>query len=160
MRAIPLRCAKAVPKEALARYPGVQLLDARLVAGLEHIEFAIAQAERAFQRGENISSDPLIEVLVRASAERQIKRALEVFGLKGSREVVLLCQEVPEALLQEYGCHEDPSVLEIGKEKYEALKEAFGVGEAELNAVAGEDFVERSKALVEAIKERIAILQV
>ncbi len=160
MKAIPLRCTKAVPKEALERYKGVQLLDARLVAGMGHLEFAMAQAERAFQRGENISSDPLFEVLVRASAQRQIKRALEVFGLKGGREVVLLCHEVPEALLQEYGCREDPGVLEVGPGKYELLKEAFGIGEAELDAVAGEDPGARLNALVEAIKERIAILQV
>ncbi|MEK6976770.1 MAG: KEOPS complex subunit Cgi121 [Candidatus Hydrothermarchaeota archaeon] len=160
MKAIPLRCAKAVPKEALKRYPGVQFLDARLVAGMEHLEFAISQAEKAFQRGENISSDPLFEVLVRASAQRQIKRALELVGLKGGREVILLCHEVPEALLQEYGCREDPGVLAIGRDKYELLKEAFGIGEAELDAVAGEGFAERSTALVEAIKERIAILQV
>lgn len=152
-----LECRKSLGPDVVDKYPRLQVLDAGLIAGKEHLEYAVEQAEKAFKRGCNISADPLIEIIVRASAQRQIRKALETLGVKNSRRVYVLCEELPPRLLEEYGCVECEE--EITRDKYDALKEAFKVGEKEISAVAGRDFGERAEALVEIIKERIALLE-
>jgi KEOPS complex subunit Cgi121 len=157
MKILPLRCDSPPEVEALKRYK-IQLLDARNLAGREHIEFAVEQAKKAFERGENISSDFLIEVLVRASATRQIKVALERLGIKGRKEVVVIAEEVPEEFLKRYSCSECDEVLEVTQEKYQRLKEIYGITEEEIRTLAEESFSSRVQVLKELIKERIALL--
>lgn len=60
----------------------VQLLNADGIAGREHILHAAQQAIYAFKRNENISKDLGLEICVRASAQRQISKALQILGLK------------------------------------------------------------------------------
>ncbi len=153
-----LKCRKPLGPGVIDRYPRLQVLDAGLIAGKEHLEYAVKQAEKAFERRCNISGDPLIEPIVRASAQRQIRKALEAFGVKNSRRVYVLCDELPSGLLDEYGCVEcEPEPLT--RDSYDALKKAFKVGEKEISAVAGREFEERARALLEIIKERIALLE-
>ncbi len=158
MRVYYIECSKPLGVEVLDRYPYIQVLDAGRIAGREHIEYALSQAEKAFQRGSNISGDPLIEAIVRASAQRQIKKALEIFGVKKSRKVYIMSEELPSELLSEYGCMEKNEDA-ITEEKYKVLKETYGIGEKEISAVAGEEFEERVMALKNIIKERIALLE-
>lgn len=158
MKVVPLRCKTPVSREALERYKDVQLIDPRYVAGREHLEFAILQAERAFERGENISNNIFIEILVRASAQRQIKKAFEIFGLKTSGRVVAISEELPKKLMEEYGCEEDQRILEMDEEKYERVKEIFDVDEEEIAAVSDGSFSDRARMLKEIIKERIALI--
>jgi KEOPS complex subunit Cgi121 len=158
MKVYCLRCRKALGKEVVEKYRDIQVVDARYVAGREHLEFALTQAEKAFKRGSNISNDPMMEVLVRASAQRQIKKALELFGVNGSREVYIIGKELPLELIRSYGCEEvEPR---ISRGKYRRLKEKFGIGEAEIAAVAGRDYEARVEALKNIIKERVALLEV
>lgn len=156
MKIVPLKCKKPLNKEVLKEYKDVQIIDSRFVAGKEHIEFAVEQAEKAFRRGENLSSDFFIEVLVRASAQRQIKKAFEIFGLRNSREAVLICKEIPELLLKEYEC--GGAVIEMDRERYERIKRLFGVGEKEIRTVA--ERKELASVLENIIKERIALIPV
>lgn len=155
MKIIPLKCKKPLNKEVLKKYKHVQIIDSRFVAGRGHIEFAVEQAEKAFKRGENFSDDFFIEVLVRASAQRQIKKAFEIFGLRNSKEVVLICEGMPERLLKEYGCEE--AVIEMDRGRYEQIKELFEVGEKEIRAVA-KSRAEVTGILENAVKERIALI--
>lgn len=60
----------------------VQLLDARGIGGEEHIANATIHAINAFKRGNNIANDLGMEICVRASAQRQISRAIKILGLK------------------------------------------------------------------------------
>ena len=60
----------------------VQLMDARAVAGKEHIFNAAIHALNAFKREENIAKDLGLEICLRASAQRQISRALDILGIK------------------------------------------------------------------------------
>jgi tRNA threonylcarbamoyladenosine modification (KEOPS) complex Cgi121 subunit len=157
METLPLLCDKAPDVEALKRYK-IQLLDARCLAGREHLEFAVEQAKKAFERRENISSDFLIEVLVRASATRQIKVALERLGIGDSREVIAIAEEVPRDFLERYSCRVCEEVLEVTEEKYKRLKEIYGITEAEIQTLAGASFESRVHVLKELIKERIALI--
>ncbi|MDI9614137.1 KEOPS complex subunit Cgi121 [Methanothermobacter sp.] len=66
----------------------VQLIDARAVAGSDHAIHGALHAIRAFERGQNISSDPGIEICLRIAGTRQISRALELLGLReGEMEI-------------------------------------------------------------------------
>ncbi|RMF88814.1 MAG: hypothetical protein D6733_07765 [Methanobacteriota archaeon] len=129
-------------------------MDSRLLYGVEHVEFALEQAGKAFERGSNISSDPFVEVLVRASGQRQIKRAIDMFGLHGSREIVLLGPEMPEGLLESIGAVE--SEIRLDNERLQRLKEAYSITDAEIGAVSDSP----AEAVKDLIKERIALVSV
>lgn len=158
LEAVPLQCQKMPGIEALDKYKDVQLISSEYVAGEEHMKRAIAHAEQAFKRGENISKDPLIEVVVMASLERQIKSALEIFGIGDTKKVVAICEKYPSQLIEEYGCCEDKSILEIDEKRYEKIKEKFKIEEREIVAVSGEKFEERVATLQKIIAERMALL--
>ncbi len=158
MKALALRCEKAPGKEALKKYKDVQLIDPSCIAGEEHLTFAISQAKKAFERKENVSKNPLIEVMVRASLGRQIKNALEIFGLRGSNTVITISEKYPNEFIEEYGCSEDESILNVDEKKYEKIKNVFDIGEVEIRAVSGGEFDEKVATLKRIIAERIALL--
>lgn len=56
----------------------VQAFDARYVAGTAHLETAVARANRAFERGENVARDRSVEILLYAAGRRQIDQAIEM----------------------------------------------------------------------------------
>lgn len=151
-----LKCKKSLGKDVMEKYEGIQMLNSRYIAGREHVEFSIIQAKRAFEKGENITNDLLLELTVRASAQRQIKKALELFGLP-AKEVVVVGDEIPKTLM-EYGCAKAKG--EITPEKYEDIKTAFGIREDEIQAVSNGDFETKTKVLQEIIKERIALVNI
>lgn len=157
MKAVPFRCKRAPGIEALEKYRDIQLVDPAYVAGKEHLKSAISQAKKAFSRKENISTSHLIEVVVRTSLTGQIKNAFEIVGPKGP-EVIVISEEYPDQFIAEYGCVEDKSILDIDEEKYERIKEAFGIGEKEIMAVSGEGFEDRVRTLQKIITERIALI--
>lgn len=63
----------------------IQLLNAKGIAGKNHILQATIQALKAFNRNENMAKDLGLEICVRASAQRQISRALEILGLENGK---------------------------------------------------------------------------
>jgi len=120
-----------------------QLLDAGLVAGPEHLLIAVLNALRALELGLNVASDLGLEILTFASGQRQISRAIEVFGLKpGRMDVALIviarsedeARRGLEALLKALGGTRDDSVLEVDERKARALMDAFGIGGPELSS--------------------------
>jgi len=152
MKFFALRCDEAMDEKVVEDFPQLQVLDAKLIAGEEHISFAIQQAERAFRKGRNISSREALEVLVRASAQTQIREAIERLGVEEEKEVVVIAPEEPEMLMERYGCRKVD--LELTPEKLEGIKAEFGIGKEEIKATGyGEE--EAVKAIV---RERIALL--
>jgi KEOPS complex subunit Cgi121 len=156
MEIIFLQCKKPIGMELMKKYTGIQILNSRYIAGREHVVFSLLQAKRAFERGENITNDLLLELTVRVSAQRQIKRALELFGLP-AKEVVIVGDEIPENI-REYGCIETNS--ELTQEKYENVKRAFGIDEKEILTVSKGDYETRAKVLQEIVKERVALVNI
>ncbi len=149
-----LKCREEVDVDAIKKR-GVKIINSHYIASREHLEFAIRHAEKAFERGENISKDPFVELVVRCSGQRQIKRALALFGMRG-REIAIIGQTPHE--LKDYQCTE--TKLEMTEEKYQRVKAAFGIDEREVTAVAEGDLAKKAKALVEIIKERIALIAI
>lgn len=60
----------------------VQLMDADGIAGTNHAVHAAIHAIKSFARKENISNDLGLEILVRASGQRQISEAIKMLGIK------------------------------------------------------------------------------
>lgn len=114
----------------------VQAFDARMVAGRRHLWFAALLALNAFRDGTNISESLPMELLLQASAQRQIDRALEMLGVKRGRGsvAIVLMADSEEAVLEAWGrvgalypeaVGEDALVLT--DDKVEGLMEVFGV---------------------------------
>lgn len=151
-----LRCKKEPILEE-----GVQIIDAGKVCGKEHLNHAIIQAMKSFRKSRNISKDMLLEVLVRLSAQRQIRKAIEIFGLKkGIRDVVVISldEKKLEEFVKKYECVEDIKIIEVDEKKYEELRKIFNINDNEILAYKPKDFNERVEILKRLIIERIALL--
>ncbi|MBP1985844.1 KEOPS complex subunit Cgi121 [Halolamina salifodinae] len=135
----------------------VQAFDADYVVSEEHLERALARADRAIARGENVARERAVEVLCYAAGRRQINRALAMGVAAGENRVVLLVDspagdeaaeaEAVEALRE----HVDEAPV-LGEYDETAVREFFDIGDAELEAVEGD--------LVDLVLERVALLDV
>jgi len=144
----------------------VQFFDARLIAGREHLFFAAINALKAFERGVNVSNSLALEALLFASAERQIKRAVEMLGVKPETSAVAVLvmaetpREVDETLKSVSGLvpgERDDSVIELTNKKIEDIKGFFKVSDLELQAKLEEEGLEK-RALTDLVIEHMALL--
>jgi KEOPS complex subunit Cgi121 len=152
LKILAMRCKRPVYQDTLKDYGEIQAIDATFAFGPEHIEFAVNKAKRAFEHGENISTNPFIETIVRASGQRQIKKAMDMFGLRGSQEIILFGDQIPKEAIESVEAREFE--IEIDAKKLEMLKEAFSITDEEIKAVSDSPV----KALKDLIKERIALV--
>ncbi|MFP3871548.1 MAG: KEOPS complex subunit Cgi121 [Candidatus Aenigmatarchaeota archaeon] len=112
----------------------IQIFDSDKVIGKEHLQWAYQKAKECFENGTNRADSLEIETLLWASAEWQIKDALDKMGVKDHDEeaVVLIEDEVSlENLLDFMGWTRDDDLLKLDKKK---LKD-FGIQEEEIEAV-------------------------
>ncbi|WP_353634900.1 KEOPS complex subunit Cgi121 [Halobacterium sp. NMX12-1] len=139
----------------------VQAFDAEYVAGREHLAAAVKHADRAFDRGENVASDRAVEVLLYAAGRRQIREALAMGVAAGEQAVVVVVAGGDEerAAAAVAAFLDDARVLAAdepgGAGVYgdrETIREFFDVGDAELDAAAGD--------LAGVVRERVALLDV
>jgi len=142
-----------------------QFFDADLIATWQHLYFAVVNALMAFRTKRNVSKSLAVEVMLYASAQRQIKKAIALIGVKSSSTnvaAVILgesAESAEVALCAAAKClraNPDERVLELSAEKAERIKRAFDVGEVELETARTKDNAE--KALVDAVVERVALL--
>ncbi len=147
--------------EEISLENGIQVINADMVAGKEHLEHAINQAIKAFNKGRNIAKNILLEVLVRLSGQRQIRHAIDKFGIKpGVRNIVIISKDksLIESFVKKYKCKEDEDILKVDEEKYKRLKEIFGIEDSEIEAFNPKNFEEKIDILKKLIIERIALL--
>lgn len=134
-----------------------QVFDADNVAGWEHLFFAAVNAVKAIEAGSAISRSLAIEVLLYASCQDQISRALDVAGISPSTERValLVLASGKEAAEGAFGRASealgvaDDSILELAAEKTDRIKKTFGVTDPELEAVGGPEVEALTRLLVE-----------
>lgn len=145
----------------------VQFFDAELVAGWEHLYFAVLNALKAFESGKSISKNLAVECLLYASAQRQISSALELIGIKGgsSRVAVVAVadgKEEAKGALREVsvliGGKRDDCVFELSDEKLPRVRKLFGISDTELGTRLEDG--EEKKALSDLVIEHIALLAV
>jgi tRNA threonylcarbamoyladenosine modification (KEOPS) complex Cgi121 subunit len=143
----------------------VQFFDADLIASWSHLYFAALNALTAIQTKRALSKSLAVETALYASAQRQIKKALDVVGVKPeTKNVAVLVLgnsegSVEAGLLQVakgLGAEPDDSVLDLTPPKTGRIRTAFDVSETELKTVSSHGDV--AQALVDAVVERVALL--
>ena len=146
----------------------VQFFDAKLIAGQQHLYFAALNALKAFEKKSNISSSLAIEALLYASAQRQIRKAVDTLGVKqdSSQVAVLIiaenrkgmddCLKVVSRLIP--GERND-GVLELTDEKIGGIKKLFGISDLEIEAKLRRKGLER-EALADLVIEHMALLAI
>jgi tRNA threonylcarbamoyladenosine modification (KEOPS) complex Cgi121 subunit len=143
----------------------VQFFDAELVATWQHLHFAVLNALIAFKNERNISKSVAMEVMLYASAQRQIRRAIDFMGVKCASvnvAVVIIGERldsvkaVLSAVSKRIGAEPDETVLELSRKKVQRIREAFGISEKELETVMEKDNADQ--ALVKLVIERMALL--
>ena len=144
----------------------VQFFDAKYVAGPQHLYFAALNALNAFEKNTNISNNLAVEALLYASAQRQIKKAVKMLGIKqDSSEVAALI--ITENRHKKSGYlrlvtkmipgERDDSVLELTDKKIGNIKKLFGISDLEFEAKLEKEGLEK-EALTDLVIERMALL--
>lgn len=145
----------------------VQFFDARLVATWQHLYFSALNALTAFKNRDNISNSLAMECLLYASAQRQIRKAMKILGVKTdlSQIAVLAIGEKTSSLkrtlslvLSQIKGVRDDTVLKLSSEKSPIIRNFFGISEVELETIMNQGGVE--KALRKLVIERVALLAV
>lgn len=135
----------------------IQAFDADYVVSAAHLERALALADRAIARGENVARERSVEALCYAAGRRQIDQALEMGVAEGENRVVVLVdsttgdEDAEAAALEVLREHVDEAPV-LGEYDVAAVRAFFDVGDAELAAVDG--------SLGELVLERVALLDV
>lgn len=117
---------------------GLQIMDADLAAGYEHLILAIKMAIKAFKEKRKIAKTIAMEALLYASAKRQIKEAIESAGPSSSGRCVIIAispseEEIKSTLekLKNYGV-EDESLVQITDSKLPRILRVFEICESEI----------------------------
>jgi KEOPS complex subunit Cgi121 len=155
---------KAARKET-PRNIEVQFFDGGVVATWQHLYFAVLNAFLAFKNERKISKSVAMEAMLYASAQRQIRKALQLIGVKqdSANIAMVIIGENPDsvqaglsAVSNRIGVEPDETVLEVSKEKAQRIREAFGVTKKELETVMAKN--DGEQALVDLVIERMALL--
>jgi len=142
-----------------------QFFDAKHVATWQHLYFAVLNALTAFKNKENISKTVTMETLLYASAQRQIRKAMELLGIRSetSEIALLIIGQNPETVKSalpimsaSVNVQHDDTVLELSKEKRRIIQKAFGISDLELKTVMKKDGLE--EALTSLVIEQMALL--
>jgi tRNA threonylcarbamoyladenosine modification (KEOPS) complex Cgi121 subunit len=126
-----------------------QVFDADRIAGSPHLFFALLNALNAIKQGRSISKTLEIEVLLYASGQRQIDKAIRIVGVRPTTSrIALLIVALDEGEAEEAvkkageiipGIRND-QVLEIQtRSKFDDLMKTFGVTELELKTMIEND---------------------
>jgi tRNA threonylcarbamoyladenosine modification (KEOPS) complex Cgi121 subunit len=145
----------------------VQLLNGLLIANEIHLLSAAQNAIRAQQGDYMISRSLDVEIIVFASAQRQIGRALEALGVHdGLNEIALVVigtdnssvEHSIKDLVDTIGTETVPS-FSATNERMERVKKHFQIGDREINAISDSETLEsRLDALARCIVSRVSLV--
>ncbi len=143
----------------------IQFFNADLIATWEHLYFAVVNAMKAFETERNISKDLAIEIMLYASAQRQIRKAIEIIGIKSNctNIAVIIVGKTPNDIETEllsvskyFGKQPNEKVLKLTPPKNEHIRKMFGITNEEITIVTKNDNL--NCALVDLVLERMALL--
>jgi KEOPS complex subunit Cgi121 len=144
----------------------VQFFNADLIATWEHLYFAALNALLAYRNRRNISKTIAMETMIYASAQRQIRKAINMLGVKqnSSNVAVVIIGDKTETVQTSFSgirkciaAAADETVLELTQEKTGKIRKVFGITEKELESVGAES--NNEKAIVSLVIERMALMQ-
>jgi tRNA threonylcarbamoyladenosine modification (KEOPS) complex Cgi121 subunit len=143
----------------------VQFFNAELVATWQHLYFAVLNALTAFRNKNNISKNVAVEVMLYTSAQRQIRKAIALVGIKrdSANVAVVIIGENADAVKtalssvsKRVGSEPDETVLALSNDKVQSIRKAFEISEREVETVVKAGDAEQ--ALVNLVIERVALL--
>ncbi len=143
----------------------VQLFNAELVATWQHLYFAVVNALTAFRNRSNISKSVAMEVMLYASAQRQIRKAIALVGVKrnSANVAVVIIGENPDvvnavlsSVSKRFGSEPNETVLALSADKVQSIRSAFRISDNEMKTVVKSSAVQQ--ALVDIVCERMALL--
>lgn len=127
----------------------VQLMRARGIAGEKHALQATAQAIKAFERNENTAKDLGLEICLRASAQRQISKALKILGInKGINDLCVVAVDGGRSVQKKLENVLGPK-QKVLKPDIEVLQELYQISPLEIESAGDMErvMVERSAIL-------------
>jgi KEOPS complex subunit Cgi121 len=132
----------------------VQAFDARYVVDRAHLERALALADRAIERGENVARERSVEILLYAAGRRQIDQSLELGVSEGETATVVLVdggeeRAAADAVRTTLELEPEPT---LGAYDTDRVQSYFDIGEAERAAT--------DATLSDLVRERVALLDV
>ena len=154
----------SVNKEKLSDVE-VQFFNAKFIATWQHLYFATLNALTAFHNKQNISNSVAMETMLYASAQHQIRVATQMIGIEYDIHTIstlviadstAVVTRVLQAISKVLNAEPDDTVLEITKEKGDAIKKMFKISRAELQLARENDELEQ--ALANIVIERMAML--
>ena len=143
----------------------VQFFNAELVATWQHLYFVVLNALTAFRNKTNVSKSVAVEVILYASAQRQIRKAIELLGVKRDSDtvavvIIAMSSHAVKAALSKVskriGSEPDETVLALSNAKIRSISRAFSISEREVETIVKAGNVEQ--ALVDLVVERVALL--
>ncbi|MDR2544154.1 MAG: KEOPS complex subunit Cgi121 [Methanobrevibacter sp.] len=127
----------------------IQLMDAKAIAGIKHLEHGIIHGFNSFKNRLNIANDIGIEICLRVTATRQISKALDIIGLKeGEMDICAVLINSPDYFLDELSnvFKRDDNVLS-GDESI--LKNIYNISKEELAIYSVTDIlIDRTTELI------------
>jgi len=152
----PLRDPKAAVAElrTFARSKGgwAQILDAGHVVGADHVISAFEHAHRAIERGSQKTNSLEVELLLYASGEHQISRAIERVGARAGKPFVLVVGGGLSAaeVLRRFKWSRDNGVFAANVQKLRA----FGFNKTEIDSAGprATDLILEKVARVDLLK--------
>ncbi len=170
-----LRVAKPIISESLLEIihhhtsseVEIQLLNADLMATRKHLYFAVLNALKAFRTGKNISKSLKMEIMLYASAQRQISKATLLIGIKPSTANIAVAilgkktEAIESALSMIKRYTEgtvDDRVFELSRTKIGRICVSFEISDLELETMRNRAKDGYDEAIVSAIIERMALV--
>ena len=130
----------------------IQLFDSKKVAGESHLLLAVEKGLASIESGNNISSDPAMEILLYASGKRHINKALSMGVSPGVNEVVaIVVGDSEDAIIELKEMVIERPVLGYSQSKRGPIMDFFDITEAEVEVV-GED------RMPDLVLERVVML--
>ena len=145
----------------------IQVCDAARIATWAHVFFGALYAMLAFKQDRAISNQLALEILLYISGQRQIKIALETFGIRsGSCTLIILgnSEETLSRALKECqsvigGMPADEVLTLFDDSKWETIQDYFQITDQEIDAIAQSNTKgAREEALVKIVLNRIALV--
>jgi tRNA threonylcarbamoyladenosine modification (KEOPS) complex Cgi121 subunit len=141
-----------------------QILDAKNVAGVDHLLFAALNALKAQTEGKQLTTRLAVEILLYASGQRQIKNAIASLGVSPlSKKVAVIGIAGKQDSLEKFKAkladilhgELDESILEEGEEAN--IRRLFNITEVQMKTVIGRNATKRM-GLTKLVIEKMALL--
>jgi len=132
----------------------VQVIPAKLVAGTNHLFFALEQTFDSFEKKTSFTKKPIFEFLVRVFAKKQVNKAIENAEFSNNEKLILIIESTSktevEKIKKELNFEEKEFPLGENKEE---LMQFFDISKNELEALK-----DLKNPLEEAIIERVSFV--